>query len=282
MWQEKPADGAAAAARCRVLSDRRRRESPRAGCRPAPPRDAGESRRTSGCAIGSSRSRRRLRAASGGPSRPSGRTPPAWSPATPDRRDSPATAQQRRRSATGSSPSAGRGACDSRAAWAAGKQVVQRAGGQPQETIVAGDAHDHLRDRQRDDLRIGHHSPGVLGPLRQEIVCGAEDRCEEQVEVGEHRGPLGSTARIGTADFDRSSSTPSPPSGRGITHLGVDAALQAGCGDSMYGGDECRGAQAYPSDLRDGRSGSGAGVTRQRQSPVNLENHVSVQWVGGT
>ena len=34
---------------------------------------------------------------------------------------------------------------------------------------------------------------------RQEIVSGAEHRYQQQVEVGEHRGPLGSTARISTA-----------------------------------------------------------------------------------
>ena len=36
----------------------------------------------------------------------------------------------------------------------------------------------------------------------QEIVSGTEHRNQQQVEVGEHRGPLGSTARLGTADFD--------------------------------------------------------------------------------
>jgi len=41
-----------------------------------------------------------------------------------------------------------------------------------------------------------------FGPFRQEIVRGAEHRNEQQVEVGEHRGPLGSTARLSTADFD--------------------------------------------------------------------------------
>ena len=47
----------------------------------------------------------------------------------------------------------------------------------------------------------------------QEIVCGAENRSEQQVEVGEHRGPLGSTARLGTADFDLRSITPATPHG---------------------------------------------------------------------
>jgi len=38
--------------------------------------------------------------------------------------------------------------------------------------------------------------------MRQEIVSRTEHRNQQQVEVGEHRGPLWSTARIGTADFD--------------------------------------------------------------------------------
>jgi hypothetical protein len=42
----------------------------------------------------------------------------------------------------------------------------------------------------------------VLPPPRQEIVSRTEHGNQQQVEVGEHRGPLGSTARIGTADFD--------------------------------------------------------------------------------
>jgi len=59
-----------------------------------------------------------------------------------------------------------------------------------------------LGDRQRDDLRIRHATTCVRGRFGQEIVSGAEHRYEQQVEVGEHRGPPGSTASIGTADFD--------------------------------------------------------------------------------
>jgi hypothetical protein len=70
------------------------------------------------------------------------------------------------------------------------KQPPQRAGGQAQETVIGRHAHDRLGNSQRDDLRVGHPSPRVLGPLGQEIVGGAEHRSEEQVEVGEHRGPL--------------------------------------------------------------------------------------------
>jgi hypothetical protein len=44
--------------------------------------------------------------------------------------------------------------------------------------------------------------------LGQEIVSGTEHRNQQQVEVGEHRGPLRSTARIGTADFDLTAAGP--------------------------------------------------------------------------
>jgi hypothetical protein len=91
------------------------------------------------------------------------------------------------------------------------EQVREALGGDREEALVRRDAHDRLRHAQRDDLRVGDPSPGVLGPLGQEIVSGAEHRYEQQVEVGEHRGPLGSTARIGTADFDRCRYVPFPP-----------------------------------------------------------------------
>ena len=45
-------------------------------------------------------------------------------------------------------------------------------------------------------------SGGVVLPLRQEIVGGAEHRGEQQVEVGVHRGPLWSAMLMSTADFD--------------------------------------------------------------------------------
>ena len=70
------------------------------------------------------------------------------------------------------------------------------------ETSVGGDPHDRLSDREGDDLRVGQDASGVLRRLRQEIVSSTEHSNQQQVEVGEHRGPLGSTARIGAADFD--------------------------------------------------------------------------------
>jgi len=44
--------------------------------------------------------------------------------------------------------------------------------------------------------------------LGQEIVGSTEHRNQQQVEVGEHRGPQWSTARIGTADFDLTAAGP--------------------------------------------------------------------------
>jgi len=77
-----------------------------------------------------------------------------------------------------------------------------------EEPLVRGVPHDRLRDRERDDLRVSQHPPGVLRSLRQEIVSGTEHRNQQQVEVGEHRGPQWSTARIGTADFDLTAAGP--------------------------------------------------------------------------
>jgi hypothetical protein len=71
-----------------------------------------------------------------------------------------------------------------------------------EELAVGGNIHHRLGDGERDDLRVRHASPGVPPPPRQEIVGRDEDSGQQQVEVGEHRGPPGSTARIGTADFD--------------------------------------------------------------------------------
>jgi hypothetical protein len=78
----------------------------------------------------------------------------------------------------------------------------QPTGRHGEELAIGGDVHDRLGDGERDDLRIGHAAPGVSPPPRQEIVGRGEHGSEQQVEVGEHRGPPGSTARIGTADFD--------------------------------------------------------------------------------
>jgi hypothetical protein len=71
------------------------------------------------------------------------------------------------------------------------EQVVEPPRCDGQELPVDVDARDRLGNSKRHDLRIGHGSFGVLGLLGQEIVSGDEHRSEQQVEVGEHRGPLG-------------------------------------------------------------------------------------------
>src|SRR5205085_12046030 len=70
------------------------------------------------------------------------------------------------------------------------------------EAGVRTDTHDRLGDSERDDLCISQDPPGVLRRFRQEIVSRTEHGNQQQVEVGEHRVPPGSTVRIGTADFD--------------------------------------------------------------------------------
>jgi len=70
------------------------------------------------------------------------------------------------------------------------EQVGEALGGDRQEALVRRNPHERLRHAQRDDLRIGHASSGVLGPAGQEFVRGAEHRNQQQVEVSEHRGPV--------------------------------------------------------------------------------------------
>jgi len=78
--------------------------------------------------------------------------------------------------------------------WQRGEQVPQALLGDREKLAIRADVHHLLGDAERDDLRVGHPAPCVLARFGQEIVSGAEHRCEQQVEVGEHRGPLGSTA----------------------------------------------------------------------------------------
>jgi hypothetical protein len=80
--------------------------------------------------------------------------------------------------------------------------VSQPPAGRGEKVSVVADVHQRLRDGEGDDLRVRHATPSVLRSIGQEIVSGAEHRYEQQVEVGEHRGPLGSTALLSTADFD--------------------------------------------------------------------------------
>ena len=89
-----------------------------------------------------------------------------------------------------------------------GEQVPQTLGRSGQEVGVMADVQHRLSDRQGDDLRVGHSSSSVLLSFGQEIVSGAEHRYEQPVEVGEHRGPPGSTALLSTADFDPAANNP--------------------------------------------------------------------------
>ncbi len=89
-----------------------------------------------------------------------------------------------------------------RAARQPRKQMRETFARRLDEPLVGGDPQQRLRDAERHDLRVGHHPTGVRLASRKEIVGTAVNRDQQQVEVGEHRGPLGSTARLGTADFD--------------------------------------------------------------------------------
>jgi hypothetical protein len=51
-------------------------------------------------------------------------------------------------------------------------------------------------------LRDSPRARDVTVRGRQEIVSGAEHRNQQQVEVGEHLGPLGSAVIASTAGFD--------------------------------------------------------------------------------
>jgi hypothetical protein len=78
-----------------------------------------------------------------------------------------------------------------------------------EEPTVARDAHDRLRDTERDDLRVCDHPTGVPWRFRQEIVGRAINRGAEKVEVGVHRGLQVDDGVISTADFDLSATNPS-------------------------------------------------------------------------
>jgi hypothetical protein len=54
-------------------------------------------------------------------------------------------------------------------------------------------------------------SSGIFCPFGQEIVSDAEHVDEQQVEVGEHRGPSGSAVTERTADFDPAAYVPFNP-----------------------------------------------------------------------
>jgi hypothetical protein len=99
--------------------------------------------------------------------------------------------------------------------------------------FIRAAAEHRLGDAQRDDLRVGDPSPCVGGLGRQEIVNGAENNGQQQIEVGVHRGPLGRRLALqSTADFDLPAyepffNRPGPPPIRGTTHLADRAAAVA-------------------------------------------------------
>ena len=84
-----------------------------------------------------------------------------------------------------------------------GEQVRETVSRDRQEPLVGRVSHDRLREAQGDDLRVGDPPARVPGALRQEIVGDAVNNCEQQVEVGVHRGPPeGRRWLLSTADFD--------------------------------------------------------------------------------
>jgi hypothetical protein len=88
-----------------------------------------------------------------------------------------------------------------------------------EETAVARNPHQHLRDRKRDDLGVGQLPARVRGRIGQQIVRRAIDSDAEPVEVGVHRG-LQVDGAIDTADFDLPLGPYPPRQRRGINQLG--------------------------------------------------------------
>ena len=105
-----------------------------------------------------------------------------------------------------------------------------------EELAVGADLHHGLGDAEGDHLRVGEHPLGVICLARQEIVGEAENSNQQQVEVGEHRGPLGSTVRYGTADFDLAAFNPYAGVGAvRINHLGGDGESAPGWTEASVG-----------------------------------------------
>jgi hypothetical protein len=88
-----------------------------------------------------------------------------------------------------------------------------------EEAAVTGDAHDRLRDAERDQLGVRDPSPRVPSCLWQKIVgCAIDDRAE-RAEVGVHRG-LRADGVLGTVDFGLSALLSlEQAQSRGINHL---------------------------------------------------------------
>jgi hypothetical protein len=79
-------------------------------------------------------------------------------------------------------------------------EVVTLCVAQVTGVFVADGPRQPGRDRRLEFLAVA--------PKR---LSGAEHRDQQQVDVGEHRGPFGSTARQATADFDQCSLKPIQP-----------------------------------------------------------------------
>ena len=74
-----------------------------------------------------------------------------------------------------------------------------------EEPAVAGDAHDRLRDAERDHFGVRDPAPRVPSCLWQKVVGCAIDDGAERVEVGVHRG-LRADGDLGTVGFGLSAS----------------------------------------------------------------------------
>jgi hypothetical protein len=91
------------------------------------------------------------------------------------------------------------------------EQVAQTPGRDRQKPGIGRDPQQRLRDRERDDLRVGDPSTGVRCPPGQEIVHRAINSDQQQIEVGVHRGPPQGRRRLqSTVDFDLPAYVPVP------------------------------------------------------------------------
>ena len=92
------------------------------------------------------------------------------------------------------------------------EQMPQTMAGNGKELLVRAAVEHGLGDAQRDDLRVGDPSSRVDGLRGQEIVNGAVNSDQQQIEVGVHRGPPeGRRLAQSTADFDLPAYVPFPP-----------------------------------------------------------------------
>lgn len=89
-----------------------------------------------------------------------------------------------------------------------GKQVRQALASDREEPPIRRDSHDRLSHAQRDDLGVCDPTRSVLCSIGQEIVGRDKNGREQRVEVGVHRGPLGSAMLMSTADFDLAAPNP--------------------------------------------------------------------------